>query len=364
MGRGAYPERCVVAPSGGGRYDRTVYTGDDGRGPYREAHRVPQVEARCRGGSARLVVGPGEMELLLGARWRLWRTGARIVIERGGAGRRHRHRRELDSARSRLWVARSFPAGDLAIWCEVRPGVVERLGGIRALPLLDEEAMAARRELDRLAAAAAAALAEAGGEAGVGAGPVREAGAGGAARGDAVGAGGAARGDAVAVGRPGLAVEVGAGQHRVLVVDRGDRLVVYARPLFRERPRRVLEVCADGGLVLPRQGRRGDRRRRFGRSRFRVTVSGDRVLFAADDGRDVASVWLPWIGEDERVELARRFGALVDPPATAAELAGAEAGAVAAPDQASTGLRPWRSGLGRRAPRAAYIPSLLPYLRR
>lgn len=364
MGRGAYPERTEVAPfgdtvgrfatwlsvaaPGGARYDRTVHTGD-GRGPYREPHRVPQVVARCRGGSARLVVGPGEMELWLGARWRLWRAGSRVVIERGGAGRRRRHRRELDAARSRVWLARSFPAGDLAIWCEVRPGVVERLCGVRALPLLDQEALVARRELDRLAAVAAVALAE-----------------GRSGDGDGAGGGGAA----VARG-PRMALEMGAGQHRVLVVDHGQRLVLYARPLFRERPRRVLEVCADGGLVLPgRGGRRGDGRRSFARSRFRVTVSGDRVVFAADDGRDVASVWLPWIGEDERGELARRFGALVDPVLVGAEPSGAEDAAVLAGGaflpggDVSTGLRPWRSGLGRRAPRAAYIPSLLPHLRR
>jgi hypothetical protein len=66
-----------------------------------------------------------------------------------------------------------------------------------------------------------------------------------------------------------------------------------------------------------------------------VTVSGDRIRFTGGDGRDLASLWLPWIAVEDRHELVRRFGELVDP-------------APPEPDyEPRTGSRPWASGLGR-----------------
>src|SRR6185503_13147581 len=78
----------------------------------------------------------------------------------------------------------------------------------------------------------------------------------------------------------------------------------------RERPRRTLEVCRDGTIVMP--GRERDRRAHF-ESRFGVSVSGDRVVFSDGDDHRVASLLLPWIAPEDRQELARRFAELVDP---------------------------------------------------
>jgi hypothetical protein len=123
-------------------------------------------------------------------------------------------------------------------------------------------------------------------------------------------------------------------------------MIVFARPLFRERPRRVLEVGRDGSLVVP--GRRGDRSARF-ESRAQVIVSGDRIRFTGGDGRDLVSLWLPWIALEDRHELVRRFGELVDP-------------APPEPDyEPRTGLRPWASGLGRIPPISALMPAPLPH---
>lgn len=47
-------------------------------------------------------------------------------------------------------------------------------------------------------------------------------------------------------------------------------------------------------------------------SRFGVTVWGDYVRFADPQGTDLAKVSIPWITPEDRRELARRIGQLVD----------------------------------------------------
>ncbi|HTE51746.1 MAG TPA: hypothetical protein VK698_12920 [Kofleriaceae bacterium] len=279
-------------------------------GLYREAASGPLVAAPSRDGAVTLEVGPRHVRLSLGERQRLTVSGsaATWVRQRGRAD----HRRELTLGPARLWPARSFPTRGLAIWYEPRPGQVERLGGVRATTPFEPDALAGWRALDRLAEELARALAAH--VAHVGAG-LDDAG-------------------------PAETVELGRGQHRVLLVDLGDRLVVYARPLFRERPRRALEVDRDGWLIVPGRGRQrdgdgeGDRTRRFS-SRDQVSASGDRLRFTGDDGRDLASLWLPWIAAEDRQELARRLGELVDPAPPEPEY------------EPRTGPRPWVSGLGR-----------------
>ena len=49
------------------------------------------------------------------------------------------------------------------------------------------------------------------------------------------------------------------------------------------------------------------------RSQHGVTVWGDYVRFADPDGTDLARVAIPWIAPEDRRELARRIGQLVDP---------------------------------------------------
>jgi hypothetical protein len=48
------------------------------------------------------------------------------------------------------------------------------------------------------------------------------------------------------------------------------------------------------------------------RSRFGVTVWGDYVRFADKNGTDLGRVAIPWIAPEDRRELARRIGQLVD----------------------------------------------------
>ena len=277
-------------------------------GPYRDHPVAPPAVAPSRDGAVRVEVGLHQLRLELGER-------RRLVVSGGAARwiRRQRRRdriRELPLGRARLWVARAHPTRDLALWVEIEPGVVERLGGARPVPLLEPEALAAWRALDRVEAAARGGL---------------EPWSGGALE----------------------ATELGKGGHRVLVLRFPDRLVVLARPLFRERCRRVLEVCFDGTLVVP--GRRGDRRARV-HARAGISLTADRIHFCDRDEREVAVLWLPWIAPEDRRELARRFADLIDPLPPEPETSGRR-----------EPLAPFASGLGRTSPLAALLPAPLPY---
>jgi hypothetical protein len=274
--------------------------------PYREPPSVAPALAPTRDGPVRVEVGSRGLVVELGSRLRLAVSGGRAVFSRSQNARR---RRVLPLGRARLWVARAHPTRELALWYEVEPGRVQRLGAVRPLPLFEQGALAAWRSLDRAAAELSRGLQPWSGEA-------EE------------------------------ATELGKGGHRVLLVRFADRLVVYARPLFRERPRRALEVCGDGTIVLP--GKNEDRRTRF-HTRSGVSVSGDRIVFADRDEARVASLWLPWISPEDRKELAHRFADLVDPMP---------------PEPVSEArhmpLRAWHSGLGRQSPIAILLPGPLP----
>lgn len=106
-------------------------------------------------------------------------------------------------------------------------------------------------------------------------------------------------------------VEIGSGHplDKVLVADDGERYVVYSRKLFRDRARFTMSVAADGKIVVP-EGK-GTKIVEV-TSKFGITVRGDYVRFADRHGTDLARVSVPWVGPEERDELARRIGQLVD----------------------------------------------------
>jgi hypothetical protein len=105
-------------------------------------------------------------------------------------------------------------------------------------------------------------------------------------------------------------VEIGSGHplDKVLVADDGARYVVYSRKLFRDRARFTMSVAADGKIVVP-EGK-GTKIIEV-TDKFGVTVRGDYVRFADRHGTDLARVSVPWIGPEDRDELARRIGQLV-----------------------------------------------------
>jgi len=209
----------------------------------------------------------------------------------------------------RVIVARGVPREDMGVWAEVdaegpRAGI-RRIFGIEPVSLLEPAGLPALAALDRLAQRLRHALAHL----------------------------------ALDVHR---AFEIGSpaagGLDKVLVVDHGDRWVVYARRLFRDRARFVMAIHDDGRIIV-RDGRgtgtaagssdagppRGEgaapatekvpppgTREITVRSRYGITVVGDYLRFADPQGADLARVAIPWIGPEERLELARRIGQLID----------------------------------------------------
>lgn len=175
-----------------------------------------------------------------------------------------------------LVIARDVPREDVGIWIERPgpgiPGGMRRIFGVEPVSLLDEGGLAALRRLDQVAQRLRAHLADL-------AGDIRR------------------------------AVEVGRGLDKVLLADHGDRYAIYTRRLFRGHARLALEIHGDGRIVVHDGKRRQEARVR---SRFGVTVRGDYLRFSDESGTDRARVAIPWIAPEDRDELARRIGQLVD----------------------------------------------------
>jgi hypothetical protein len=183
----------------------------------------------------------------------------------------------------RLVIARDLPREGLGVWIEVEPGGpragFRRIFGVEPASLLEPGGLTALAALDRLAQRVRQAVAHL-------AADVRR---------------------ATELGPAGSG-----GLDKVLAVDSGERVVVYARGLFRDRARFAMAFHDDGRITV-RDG--GDRTREVTvRSRHGVTVVGDFVRFADPHGADLARVALPWLTPEDREELARRIGQRVDRP--------------------------------------------------
>jgi hypothetical protein len=184
---------------------------------------------------------------------------------------RKKGRRTSFKIEGRLAIARDVPHEDLGVWLE-QPGGMRRIFGVEPVSLLEANGLAALASLDRVAQRLRGSIAEL-------AGDIRK------------------------------AFEIGRGLDKVLLADHGDRYVLYARRLFRDRARLALEIHEDGRVVV-REGKQS--KEIVVRSRFGVTVWGDYVRFADPHGEDLARIAIPWISPEDRGELARRIGQLVD----------------------------------------------------
>ncbi len=105
--------------------------------------------------------------------------------------------------------------------------------------------------------------------------------------------------------------EIGGGHplDKILFADYGDHHAVYARKLFRDRVRFLAAVYHQDGRVVVPDGK--TKHEVNVTSRFGVTVRGDFVRFADSTGTDKARISVPWVGPEDREELARRIGQLV-----------------------------------------------------
>jgi hypothetical protein len=169
-----------------------------------------------------------------------------------------------------LMMAR-VPRGELAVWMESPKGMIRVFDAVPR-GLLEEDGLAALRSLDQLGAQLHAAL-------------------------------------QAFSKRLVSAVEIGPGLDRVLLVQSSDRLQVFERPLFRKYCRLVLEAWPGGKLHIVRKRRTIDKTWSRG-----ITVQADYICFFDKDGKDLARIALPWILPEDRKEIARRIGVMLEEP--------------------------------------------------
>lgn len=252
-------------------------------GAYRTADDAEVLEAPTREGLLRLEVAPRHVALALRAVQVAITDEFVTITER----LRRRIKRRSERLGGPLVVARDVPREDVGLWLEVEPGTVRRIFGAAPHDLIAADGLSALRALDRLSGRLRQVL-----------GPHGR---------------GARR-----------AWEIGPGLDKVLVVEHDDHIVVYARRLFRDRARRVVEVHADGTVIIPRASRTWPHRA-TGEDRFRiherwgVTVTGDLLRFIDRAGNDLGQVAFHWIEPEDRLELARRFGDYIERGRAAAE---------------------------------------------
>ncbi len=250
-----------------------AYRGDDAG----EALEAPTAE-----GILKVSLGPNRVDLAVGSRSLHIANRLATIVE---YKKQKQERRGSVKIAGNLVVARGFPREDIGLWIERRddkdasapePASMQRIFGVEPVSLFERDGLGALSRLDTLAQHLRTHLGEL-------AGNIRR------------------------------ATEIGSGHalDKVLLADHGDHYVFYARRLFRDRARFAMAVHDDGRIIVP-DGKRTREIRVT--SRFGVTVRGDYVRFADRHGSDLGRVSLPWLGPEDRDEVARRIGQLVDRP--------------------------------------------------
>lgn len=244
------------------------------------------LEAPTHEGILQVVLGPNRVDLSVAQRSLHILDGVATLVERK---KQKQERRGSVKIAGNLVVARGFPREDVGLWIEhlaqpkrsrraetngdAMPSM-QRIFGVEPVNLLERDGLGALGRLELVAQRLRAHLGDL--------------------------AGGIRR-----------AVEIGSGHalDKVLLTDHGDHYTFYARRLFRDRARFAMAVYADGRIIVP-DGK--SLREVRVTSRFGITVRGDFVRFADRHGTDLAKVSLPWLGPEDRDDVARRIGQLVD----------------------------------------------------
>jgi hypothetical protein len=238
-------------------------------------------EAPTAEGRLRAELAGGDVRLALAGRSLQVTDRFATVIQHHKANAA-RDRRTSIALAGRLLIARDVLREGIGAWVEVEPGApragFRRIFGVEPLSLLEPGGLGALAALDRLAHRVRHALAHL-------APDVRR---------------------ATEIGSP-----ASGGLDKVLAVDHGERVAVYARGLFRDRARFAMAFHDDGRITVP-GGRGAPDREVTVRSRHGVTVVGDYIRFADPDGDDLAKVAIPWLSPEDRSELARRIGQRID----------------------------------------------------
>ena len=237
------------------------------------------LEAPTADGVLKVVLGPNRVDLSVGPRSLHIAGRVATLVEHR---RQKQERRGSVKLAGTLVIARGWPREAFGLWVELpvekdaqgARGPMQRMFGVEPASLLEGDGLTSLAKLDGLVQRLRGHLDPLAAE-------VR--------RGSEIGSGHAL--------------------DKVLVADHGDRLTIYARRLFRDRARFAMEVRRDGTIVVPESAKVV--REVTVTSRFGVTVRGDYIRFADRQGTDLVRVSLPWIGPEERDELARRIGNLV-----------------------------------------------------
>jgi hypothetical protein len=230
------------------------------------------LRAELTGGSVRLAITGRSLHV----------TDRFATVIQHHSGNAAKDRRTSIAIAGLLLIARDALREGIGVWIEVEPGTprggFRRIFGVEPHSLLEPGGLGALAALDRLAQRVRQALAHLAPE-------VRR---------------------ATEIGSP-----ASGGLDKVLAVDHGERVVVYARGLFRDRARFAMAIHDDGRIAV-RGGRGGPDREVAVRSRHGVTVVGDYIRFADPHGVDLARVSIPWLSPEDRAELAQRIGQRID----------------------------------------------------
>ena len=251
-----------------------AYRGDDAQ----DALEAPTAE-----GLLRVVLGPNRVDLAVGTRTLHIAERLATLVEH--KKKQKQERRASVKIAGNLVVARGFPRESVGLWIEhladpkrradasEHADGMQRIFGVEPVSLLERDGLGALTRLDSVFQRLRAHLADL----------------------------------ATGIRR---ATEIGSGHalDKVLLIDRGDRYTIYARRLFRDRARFAMEIHEDGRVVVP-DGKRT--REATVAPKFGVTVRGDYVRFVDSRHLDIARVSFPWIGPEDRDELARRIAQLV-----------------------------------------------------
>jgi hypothetical protein len=232
---------------------------------YRDDEAGDALEAPTADGPLRVTLAAGRATLSLGDRTLEIGDGAATLTE----GKKQRTF-ELPGP---LVIARGVPREDFGIWIVDDP-LARRIFGVEPVALLEPDGLAALKKLDSVYQRLRASLAD------LGHGVVR-------------------------------ALEIGSNHplDKVLLADHADRFELYTRSLFHQAAEHAATVFADGRVHI-RDGKKTIEATVT--SRFAVTVRGDFIRFADRQGTDLARLAIPWIGAEDREEIARRIGQLVD----------------------------------------------------
>jgi hypothetical protein len=250
---------------------------------YRGQDAGDTLEAPTADGNLSVNLGPNRLSLIVGPV--SLHLARRVATVTEVVGKKKRLKR-TSFAITGIVFGRGVPRDDIGLWIEARADVdkarprssLRRIFGITPVSLMDPDGLVSLAKLEGVASQLRIALGDYASAAGIW---------------DARG------------------VEIGGGHplDKVLLADYGDHHAIYARKLFRDRARFLASVHHRDGRVLVLD--RKVQHEVTVTSRYGVTVRGDHVRFADRHGTDRARIRVPWVGPEDREELARRIGQLV-----------------------------------------------------